>query len=210
MINLIIFQKSIPHALRAICLLSFLPAFPILLIAGIALEQVNPAIGLVPLFFSSLYSAILLSNEKNCGCQAGGLTGTPFHFILDFLIGTGLLVCLILTWVFIGCYRESGVVLGVYGTNFLIMNFSMHAYFVLCQLKEALDGAQSFPSSCPQCRSHNGALAFKIGGFEFGKSYSFGSEATGGLKNGYAPLLDGDGEPRVSADERTNGGDSMA
>jgi hypothetical protein len=122
MINLTIFHKSTPHALRAVSLLSFIPAFPILLIAGIALEQVNPAIGLVPLFFSSLYSAILLSNEKKCGCQASGLTGTPFHFILDFLIGTGLLVCLILSWVFIGYYRDSGVVLGVYGTNFMIVN----------------------------------------------------------------------------------------
>ena len=122
MINLTIFHKSTPHALRALSLLSFFPAFPILLIAGIALEQVNPAIGLVPLFVSALYSALLLSNEKKCGCKASGLTGTPFHFILDFLIGTGLLVCLILTWVFIGYYRESGVVLGVYGTNFMIVN----------------------------------------------------------------------------------------
>ncbi|KAJ4336328.1 hypothetical protein N0V87_005479 [Didymella glomerata] len=140
MINLTIFHKSTPHALRAVSLLSFIPAFPILLIAGIALEQVNPAIGLVPLFFSSLYSAILLSNEKKCGCQASGLTGTPFHFILDFLIGTGLL----------------------------------------------------------------------IGGFEFGKSYSFGSGANRGSKNGYAPLLDGDGEPRVSAEEQANEGENMA
>lgn len=84
MINLTIFRKSTSHALRALFLLSFLPAFPILLITGIALKQVNPAIGLVPLFFSSAYSAVLLSNEKKCGCQAAGLTGTPFHFVLDF------------------------------------------------------------------------------------------------------------------------------
>lgn len=122
MINLTIFQKSTPHALRALSLASFAPAFPLLLIAGIDLEQVNPAIGLVPLFFSSLYSGMLLSNEKKCGCGAAGLTGTPFHFILDFLLGVGLLVCLILAWVFIGYHRGGGVVLGVYGTNFLILN----------------------------------------------------------------------------------------
>lgn len=85
----------------------------------------------------------------------------------------------------------------------------MHLYFVLCQLKDALDGAQSFPSRCPQCRSHSGTLAFKIGGFEFGKSYSFSSGAIKGLKNGYAPLLDGDGEPRVSTEEQANGGENM-
>lgn len=124
MINLTVFQKSTPHALRAISLATFPPAFLVLLIAGLALEQVNPAIGLIPLFFSAAYAALLLANEKKCGCQAGGLTGTPFHFILDFVIGTGLLVCLILAWIFMGRhrYRQRGVMLGTYGTNFLICN----------------------------------------------------------------------------------------
>lgn len=123
MINLTVFQKSTPHTLRAVSLATFPPAFIILLIAGIALDQVNPAIGLIPLAFSSTYAAILLANEKKCGCQAGGLTGTPFHFILDFVIGTGLLVCLILAWVFMGShYRIGAVILGTYGTNFLICN----------------------------------------------------------------------------------------
>lgn len=124
MINLTVFSKSTPHALRAISLATFPPAFFILLIAGLMLEQVNPAIGLIPLFFSSAYAGLLLANEKKCGCQAGGLTGTPFHFILDFVIGTGLLVCLILAWVFMGdryCH-DHGIILGTYGTNFLICN----------------------------------------------------------------------------------------
>lgn len=123
MINFTVFQKSTPHALRAISLATFPPAFLILLIAGLALEQVNPAIALIPLFFSSAYAALLLSNEKKCGCQAGGLTGTPFHFILDFLIGTGLLTCLILAWIFMrDTWRSHGVILGTYGTNFIICN----------------------------------------------------------------------------------------
>jgi len=125
MINLTVFQKSTPHALRAISLATFPPAFVILLISGIALKQVNPAIGLVPLFFSSAFAALLLANEKKCGCRAGGLTGTPFHFMLDFLIGTGLLVCLILAWVFMGQNgrrRNGGIIIGTYGTNFIICN----------------------------------------------------------------------------------------
>jgi hypothetical protein len=123
MVNLTVFQKSTPHALRAISLAVFPPAFIILLIAGLQLAFVLPAIGLVPLFFSSAYSALLLANERKCGCQAGGLTGTPFHFILDFVIGTGLFVCLVLTWVLMeGGWRGSGVMMGTYGTNFLICN----------------------------------------------------------------------------------------
>lgn len=91
----------------------------------------------------------------------------------------------------------------------LINQSSVHLYCVLCQLREALDGAQNFPSSCPQCRGHSGTLAFKIGGFEFGKSYGFGAGAKSGLRNGYAPLLDGDGEPRASTEAQADRGESM-
>lgn len=122
MLNLTVFSKSTPHSLRAISLATFPPAFFLLLIQGIYSKQVNPAIAIVPLFFSSAYAALLLANEKRCGCQAGGLTGTPFHFILDFLIGLGLLVCLILAWILMGRVRDRGIMLGTYGTNFIICN----------------------------------------------------------------------------------------
>lgn len=81
----------------------------------------------------------------------------------------------------------------------------IHLYFVLHQLKEALEGAQTFPTSCPQCRS--GTISFSVGGFQFGKDYSFGGSS--GTRNGYAPLLDGNREPRVNTDEGANGGESM-
>ena len=123
MVNLTVFRKSTPHALRAISLAVFPPAFIVLLIAGLQLHFVLPAIGLVPLFFSSAYSALLLANERRCGCQAGGLTGTPFHFIVDFVIGVGLLVCVILTWVLMeGGWNGEGIMMGTYGTTFLIWN----------------------------------------------------------------------------------------
>lgn len=83
----------------------------------------------------------------------------------------------------------------------------VHLYFVLCHLKGALEGGQTYPMSCPHCRS--GTISFSIGGFQFGKEYSFGGGSSGRSKNGYAPLLDGDGEPRVSADERPNGTENM-
>jgi hypothetical protein len=95
-LNLSIFTKSAPHALRAISLAVFPPAFLILLIQGIVSADVNPAIGILPLFFSSGFSALLLANEKKCGCQASGLTGTPIHLVFDVLLAVALLVCLIL------------------------------------------------------------------------------------------------------------------
>jgi hypothetical protein len=122
-LNLTIFTKSVPHALRAIALASFPPGFFILLIQGIVAGRVNPAIGILPLFFSAAFSALLLANERSCGCQASGLAGTPIHLVFDLIIGVGLLVCLILDWVLM-TQRGSRemIMLGTYGTNFLICN----------------------------------------------------------------------------------------
>ncbi|KNG50778.1 sugar transporter-like protein [Stemphylium lycopersici] len=169
LLNLTIFTKSTPHALRAICLAVFLPAFLVLLIQGIASHRVNPAIGILPLFFSSAYSGLLLANEKKCGCQASGLTGTPIHFLCDVLLGIGLLLCLVLL---------------------------IHAYFAFSQLIEALQPGSFYPASCPQCQ--NGS--FSVGKIRLGA----------GLADGYAPLLDGENEPRGSTDRPAGGeGDSM-
>jgi len=122
-LNFTIFTKSTPHALRAISLATFPPAFLILLIQGTCTSRVNPAIGILPLFFSSAFAALLLANEKKCGCQASGLTGTPIHLVFDLMLGIGLLVCLILSWVFMANFDDGlGVMWGTYGTNFLICN----------------------------------------------------------------------------------------
>ncbi|KAH6629148.1 hypothetical protein C7974DRAFT_182051 [Boeremia exigua] len=207
MMNLTIFTKSTPHALRALSLATFAPAFTILLISGIMLEQVNPAIGILPLFFSAAFAALLLANERRCGCQASGLAGTPLHFIADFVLGVGLAVCLVLAWVFVGSRRRHGIVLAVYGTNFLICNLLIHGYFVWTFLRDAVQGGQTYPASCPQCQG--GSFSFTVGGYRIGRDYSFGGGLNGGMKNGYAPLLDGDGEPRVSTDEGADGAASM-
>jgi hypothetical protein len=44
--------------------------------------------------------------------------------------------------------------------------------------------------SCPQCQG----MSFKVGNFKL-------AHVAAGLKDGYAPLLDRDGEPRVSVEE---------
>ncbi|KAL7775628.1 hypothetical protein CFE70_009472 [Pyrenophora teres f. teres 0-1] len=126
LLNLSIFKKSTNHTLRAISLALFPPAFILLFIQGVSSGDVNPAIGIIPLFFSAAYSALLLANEKRCGCQASGLTGTPVHLVFDVLLGAALLVCLI---------------------------FLIHVYFVVNQLLDALQPGPAYPASCPQCQN---------------------------------------------------------
>lgn len=113
-----------PHSLRALSILSFPPAFVLLLTSGIISGHVNPSISLLPLFFSAAYAAILLANSRRCGCPASGLTGTPVHMMCDMLCAGPLLVCLILGWVSMGQrYRDAaGVILGSYGSVFVGFN----------------------------------------------------------------------------------------
>ncbi|KAF2796920.1 hypothetical protein K505DRAFT_358888 [Melanomma pulvis-pyrius CBS 109.77] len=191
LLNLTIFTKSTAHTLRAISIATFPPAFLILLIQGIVSHGVLPALGILPLFFSSAFSALLLANEKKCGCQSSGLTGTPIHFVFDVLLAIGLLVLLILTWIFLPDSSGEMIMLGTYGTNFLLCNFLVHVYFTAQQLSEAIAPGASYPSSCPQCQYGPFTVAVKRG-----------------VRGGYEPLLDGEGAPRASVDEDRNEGDS--
>jgi hypothetical protein len=123
-LNLTMFTRSRAHTLRALSLASFPPAFIMFLTQGILSNQVNPAMGLLPLSISSTYSAFLLANEKKCGCNSSGLTGTPIHLVFDLVASIGLTICLILTWVYLPHSNADGglVMLGTYCSNFLVGN----------------------------------------------------------------------------------------
>jgi hypothetical protein len=64
----------------------------------------------------------------------------------------------------------------------------IHVYFVGKQLQDALTGP-SYPMSCPQCQH----TSFAVGNFKL-------KNVAAGLKDGYAPLLDREGEPRGSVE----------
>jgi hypothetical protein len=76
-----------------------------------------------------------------------------------------------------------------YMGSWLIKDSAIHLYFVGKQLQEALVGP-SYPMSCPQCPN----TSFAVGNFKL-------AHITAGLKDGYAPLLDQNGEPRGSVEE---------
>ncbi|KAF2202819.1 hypothetical protein GQ43DRAFT_297924 [Delitschia confertaspora ATCC 74209] len=184
-----IITSSPTHTLRAISVLTFPPAFLLLLVQGIASRRVNPAIGLIPLAFSSAFSTFLLYNEKRCGCQSSGLTG-PIHLVADAILGVGLLVCLILTWVNLPRHwAGSQIMFGTYCSNFLLVNFFIHLHFSLQQLYElGLPGSIS-PTSCPHCQ----------------QSGSLGLPIRRGYNNGYAPLLEEEMRQEEYCDHHNDG-----
>lgn len=56
----------------------------------------------------------------------------------------------------------------------------VHLSFVVGQLKEALQDGQTYPTSCPQCKS--GSISFSVGGFQFGRNYNLDAGVEGGMK----------------------------
>ncbi|KAF2680856.1 hypothetical protein K458DRAFT_372916 [Lentithecium fluviatile CBS 122367] len=154
---------SLSHTLRVLALLSFLPSFPILLVTGILTSRYNPTVAIIPLSFSFAYSARLLANERKCGCNAAGLAGTLLHLLCDFILAVGLFVCLILAWtLFPGGSWEYQymnptvnklVMLGTYGTFFVIGNMSIHSYFVATQVFYFFLSDSSYTGHvCRQCQ----------------------------------------------------------
>lgn len=81
-----------------------------------------------------------------------------------------------------------------FGANILSL---IHSYFVAQQLLDAFSPGSSYPSTCPQCQN---------------RSFSMGTiKLVSGLREGYAPLLDQEGEPRTSVKgPREGGSESMA
>jgi hypothetical protein len=85
------------------------------------------------------------------------LTGTPIHLVFDLVLGIGLLVCLILDWVCLSnSYADRGLVmLGTYGTNFLICNWYVpSSIYVLNDYKLTTKVSRTSTSSASSCKRH--------------------------------------------------------
>ncbi|KAH7397324.1 hypothetical protein BKA66DRAFT_408436 [Pyrenochaeta sp. MPI-SDFR-AT-0127] len=197
-LNLTVFTESNFHNLPTISLADYPPAFVILLIQVIISGDMHPAVGLIPLFLFSTLSALLLANERRCGCQASGVTETSIHLVFDVCLGSGLLVCLVQAlivttfrnWAVMTTSRwcsSTIVMLGTYGTNFLICNLVIHGYFVVRQLGDAITHGPRYPTSCPQCQCR----PFTIGTIKL----------RSGVRQDYIPLLNQEESLRSSMDD---------
>jgi hypothetical protein len=66
----------------------------------------------------------------------------------------------------------------------------IHLYFVGVQLQDSLTPGMRYPMSCPQCQNSS----FTVGNIKL-------ADVATGLRDGYAPLLDGEGRPRGGVEE---------
>ncbi|OCL10595.1 hypothetical protein AOQ84DRAFT_288945 [Glonium stellatum] len=138
--------------LRPLTIITFPPAFILLLVHGIVFSYSNPAMGLLPLSVSSAFGAVVFYYDRKRECESPSIIQSPALFAIDLGIGVGLLISLILTWVFLRGERDgSSVMLGTYASGFLLINFSVHLFFVVQHLHEWFSDMARSTYVCPHC-----------------------------------------------------------
>ncbi|ETS79494.1 hypothetical protein PFICI_09347 [Pestalotiopsis fici W106-1] len=166
--------------LRVVAAASFIPAFPLLLAEGIVSHHAVPAVGLVPLAFSSGTSLFIFlrmrvhhkrrrhshgshsssssseSEDEEAACD----TEHPIiYFVIDLILAAALLVVLVFSWTKSDELSGKVAALAAYATIPLLINFLIHVYFSVRSLSAGLalyDLTQYFalqivPAECPHC-----------------------------------------------------------
>lgn len=110
--------------LRRITILSFLPAFLILLIHGVKSSWAFPALGILPLAVSAVLGALLLHRDRVAAVGSAIQALSPANiFYADTVLAVWYFAFLIPTWLFLGRPWDRGlIILGTYGSVFLMVN----------------------------------------------------------------------------------------
>lgn len=110
--------------LRRITILSFLPAFLILLIHGVSSSWAFPALGILPLAVSAVLGALLLHRDRVAALGSPVQALSPENILYaDSALAVWYFAFLIPTWVFLGRPWDRGlIILGTYGSVFLMVN----------------------------------------------------------------------------------------
>ncbi|CAG9955176.1 unnamed protein product [Clonostachys rosea f. rosea IK726] len=170
-----IHDTAVAHPLRWALILSYLPAFALLIAHGSLSHRVVPAIGLLPLSFS-VASAIFtyrIRSSKQQDEEADhdeDATTTPRErfriaithpltiFALDILLAASLMIVLVFTWT--SHTRSASLsMLAAYATIPLLIGFFTHLYLASVALYEgfAIHGLvqwtawRAVPPDCPNC-----------------------------------------------------------
>jgi len=146
-------QQCLPNTadrtLRQATVCLFLPALGFLLAHGITAKQVCPALGLAPLFLSALTGLVHLF------LPAATRKFPRIAIATDLFLAAFQLGVLIPSWVLLSnlrWVRASAIIVGTYGTVFLMADFAIHSILVVRVLRVV-----DWPSvlsrlwSCPHC-----------------------------------------------------------
>lgn len=132
--------------LRRITVFSFPPAFIMLLIHGILFHNAFPTLGILPQAASVLLGSMLLYRESIAalGSPVQALSAANVFFA-DVTLAVWYMAFLIPTWILLSnMWREEGaIILGTYGSVFMMVNFIIHFYFAAAEALHIVTTRQS-------------------------------------------------------------------
>ncbi|KAG9679334.1 hypothetical protein KCU99_g3088, partial [Aureobasidium melanogenum] len=167
--------SPLDRILRTTTLIAFFPALGLLIPYGIVSTTTVPALGLIPAFFSATFS--LLSLKVN-------FRWSQLVLYIDTSLAIFIFSILLPFWVLSAGRRrwEDGggvVMLGTYGTVPLLMDFCIHAFFVLRHLFRMwiIPSITRVPAEKPRHLCESEALYQPLDTPEYDKDARVSSEA---------------------------------
>ncbi|KAF4336670.1 nucleosomal binding [Fusarium beomiforme] len=146
------------RTLRLVAIASFLPAFPLCVAHGVLSNHPAPAVGLVPLSFSSGGSLFLLRRRERDDGLAHKLSHPVLAFVFDVVLAAACMIVLVFTWITKGPLASLSM-LAAYATIPLLVNFFIHLLLALESLYTGLAvhsvvqwlAWRALPPDCPHC-----------------------------------------------------------
>ncbi|KAH6670302.1 hypothetical protein F5X68DRAFT_265050 [Plectosphaerella plurivora] len=142
-----------PKSYRIVTIICFLVLFPLGIPASIIFHTGLPALGLVPLAASTIFSLILLRKQKTKKAKH-----SPFFiFSMDFILASCLLVVYLFTWFEVAgqsywWYTDNAAaMLAGYATIPMLVGLGIHGYLAGRTLCLSLVRKKKIGNVCPNC-----------------------------------------------------------
>lgn len=142
-----------PKSYRVVTIVCFLALFPLGIPASIIFRTGLPALGLVPLAASAIFSLILLRKQRMKRAKHSSF----FIFSMDFILASSLLVVYLFTWFEVAdrSYWWGGdnaaAMLAGYATIPMLVGLGIHGYLAGRTLCLSLRGKKKTGNVCPNC-----------------------------------------------------------
>ncbi|ROW06772.1 hypothetical protein VMCG_04141 [Cytospora schulzeri] len=154
--------------LRRITVFSFPPAFIMLLIHGISSGNAFPALGILPHAASVVFGTLLLFRETVASFGSSVQALSAYNvFCADIALTIWYFGFLIPTWLLLDNTWDVMIILGTYGSVFMMVNFAIHFYFAAAEALHIVTSRQSpFKSLAAEYTPLNGDYEDDLGVIE--------------------------------------------
>ncbi|KAF2460196.1 hypothetical protein BDY21DRAFT_337767 [Lineolata rhizophorae] len=139
------------HQARMATIITFVPTFILLFIHGVITHTAFPALGIIPLFMSSVFGVLLVFTNKSVPGGKKHITAEGI-FLVDAMLSILLFISLVTTWAHNEGWRYSytagHAMLSAYATVGLMVNCGIHSFYAIRKAKDVFFDNPLFFEAC--------------------------------------------------------------